>query len=288
MRNSFLLAISAFVVVQIGANASECKIKIGKNKLENRAVFLAGGNAYQLFEGYMNELKKSNIEVKSGDIKVYFHTGQEVKEVELSWKDWLTGKSVQEMWKSKLGKYEAKVNMQELSKADKMGYDIYCISTEAPTKQTSQVQHSQGKGVCSPEANSHIQLGIQFVNNKDYENAKKEFETATKLSNCPLAYANLANIYLLKKDYNFALDAYKKGVELAGDDGFLHFTGAVIYTQRKDYDYALQSLEKSLKAGLRDKNLLSSPDIKPLIKNKKKEVCEILDSYTVYIKECLQ
>lgn len=110
--------------------ASECKIKLNKSNQEKRSVLLAGGNAYQLLEGYMQQLKKDNIDVKAGDIKVYFHTGQELKEVELSWRDWLSGKGVQEMWKSKLSKYEAKISSQELAKADKMGFDIYCISSE--------------------------------------------------------------------------------------------------------------------------------------------------------------
>lgn len=265
--------------------ASECKIKLNKSNQEKRSVLLAGGNAYQLLEGYMQQLKKDNIDVKAGDIKVYFHTGQELKEVELSWRDWLSGKGVQEMWKSKLSKYEAKISSQELAKADKMGFDIYCISSEPVV--SNQPQKVTKKGVCSAESNSHIQLGIQFINNKDYDNAQKEFEAATKLSNCPLAYANLASLYLLKKNYNFAVDTYKKGLEVAGEDGFLHFTGAVIYTQKKDYDYAIDALGRALKLGFNDKTLLTSTEIKPLLKERKKEFCSLLDSYKIVIKECL-
>lgn len=265
--------------------ASECKVKVNKSNQEKRSVLLAGGNAYQLLESYIQELKKNNIEAKAGDIKVYFYTGQELKEVELSWRDWLTGKGVQEMWKSKLSKYEAKINSQELAKADKMGFDIYCISSEPATQKQS--QQTAKKGVCSPDSNSHIQLGIQFINNKDYDNAQKEFEAATKISNCPLAYANLASVYLLKKNYNFAVDTYKKGLEVAGEDGFLYFTGAVIYTQKKDYDYALDALSKALKLGFSDKSLLTSAELKPLLKERKKEFCGLLDNYKIVIKECL-
>ncbi|MEJ5172805.1 MAG: hypothetical protein WHT47_03750 [Hydrogenothermaceae bacterium] len=270
---------------------STCKIKIDKNqKGEKRSVILAGGNGYQLFEGYLNELNKNGIKAKPGDIKVYIHTGTELKEFTLSWQNWLSGKSPEEIWKSKLSKYEAKINNQELAKADKMGMDIYCVSTETTETVSSSKSSYQGnmkKGACSPDSNSHIQVGIQFINNKDYDNAIKEFEAATKSSNCPLAYANLVQAYLLKNNLNFAVDTYKKGVELAGNDGFLHFSGAVAYTAKKEFDYALTALDNALKYGFVDKKLLDSKDLDPLYKTRKGEFCNLMDKYKVVLKKCL-
>lgn len=154
VKKSLTVGIVFFSILFINSYASECKIKVQKGDKWSPGVILASGNAYQLLDGYMRELKKNNIEVKSGDL-----------EVEISWKDGLSGKSVQEIWKSKVAEHEAKVEPQELAKAERIGYDIYCISTET---------------------------------------------TATKLSNCPLAYTNLSNPYLLNKNYNLSLDTYKK------------------------------------------------------------------------------
>ncbi|MEZ0322883.1 MAG: hypothetical protein ABWJ98_01040 [Hydrogenothermaceae bacterium] len=283
MLKKVILLTGVLTALNFSVSASECKVKVNKDqKGEKRSVLLAGGNGYQLFEGYLNELKKNNINVKPGDIKVYVYTDAGLKEFTLSWQNWLSGKSPEEIWKSKLSKYEAKIDPKEITKAEKMGMDIYCISSDSETN-----SQTSSKGYCSQDSNSHIQLGIQFVNNKDYDNAIKEFEAASKASNCPLAYANLIQAYILKKNLNFAVDTYKKGVEVAGNDGFLHFSGAVAYTAKKDFDLALDALDKALKYGFKDKKLLDSKELEPLYKEKKQDFCNLMDKYKIVLKKCL-
>lgn len=261
------------------------------NNSKEKVVFLAGGNAYDLFNSYLRELKEKGQDVKVGDVKIYFFDGTKVKEVSFTWQDWLTGKSPDEIAKQKLSKYNAVINQNELAKALQTGKDIYCIDTSktvAPQNTTAKGGETQKKGSCSTEAQSHINLGLQFATNKDYDNAIKEFNAAiNKSPSCPLAYANLAQVYLEKKDYNFAVDTYKKGVASAGDDWFLHYTGALIYTTKGDYDYALESLEKSLKSGFNDKKLLEDKTISKLFEKKKDAFCSLMDRYKIMYKKCL-
>lgn len=252
------------------------------NNTKEKSVFLAGGNAYDLFSSYVNELKSKGQDVKIGDVKIYFYDGQKVKEVSLSWRDWLSGKSQDEILKSKLSKYDAIINENELAKAYQSGKDIYCINPN-PVVNTKE----KNKPVCSEESKSHINLGLQFVNNKDIDNAIKEFTAATKASNCPLAYGNLIQAYIVKQNYNFAVDTYKEGVSKAGNDPFLHFSGAVAYTAKKDFDYALDALDKALKSGQLDKKLLESKELNPLFENRKQEFCNLMDKYKIVLKKCL-
>jgi tetratricopeptide (TPR) repeat protein len=271
------------------AQQNLCTIKISTDKKGRRSVLLAGANAAQLLEKYKEEAEKKGIKLDLRSLEVYVWDGKKLNSYSLGWGTIFSGESPMATWKKKLSNVEAKINNDELSKAHKLGWDIVCIGEGTPaevkeTKETKEVK----KGECSDTAKNHINLGVGFINNKQIDNAIKEFEAAIKESpSCALAYANLVSAHVLKKNYNIAVDNYLKGVEKAGDDGFLHITGAIAYTYKKDYDLALQALDKALAKGFRDKSVLEGKDLRNLFLKRKAEFCKIMDKYSVVIKGCI-
>jgi tetratricopeptide (TPR) repeat protein len=266
---------------------------------KERGVFLAGGNAWTLFSQYIEVLKEQNIKYSLKNIKVQFFDGKQLRAIAFDWRDWLTGESAMKMWETKLKKYEAVYNQAELNKVKNSSIDIYCnaieeifirIDGKIIKSNGTLSNNTNGTPVngCSPDAKRYIDLGIQFAINKKYENAVNELRQAISISpKCALAYANLVSVYIEKKDYNLAIDTYKEGLKNAGDDGFLHYMGAIAHTYRKEYDYALNSIEKAIKLGFTDPEYYKKSDLYPLIQHKKKEFCKILNENKVIIKECL-
>jgi|GEM_PF-973512 len=273
---------------------------------KERSVFLAGGNAWTLFSEYVDYLKKQNIKYGLRNIKVQFFDGQQLRTVTFDWRDWLSGESAMKMWERKLKKYEAVYNQAELNKARSLGIDIFCVSDQEteiriegkkldiqgqkPEGEKSNIQSSTGikKGDCNPDAKRYVDLGVQLATNKEYENAIKELKQAILISpGCALAYGNLISIYILTKDYNLAIDTYKEGLKNAGEDGFLHYMGAIAHIYRKEYDYALNSIEKAIKLGFTNPEYYKKLDLYPLFQHKKKEFCKILNENKVIIKQCL-
>lgn len=150
-------------------------------------------------------------------------------------------------------------------------------------------QSEPKKVACTLEAQNHINTGISFINNGQLDNAIKEFEAAINASpTCALAYANLVSAYVVKKDYNLAIETYKTGLEKAEEDGFLHMTGAIAYAARKDFDLALVSLGKALEKGYKDIDVLASNELKSLRVNKNKEFCELMNKYSIALKDCIK
>lgn len=256
---------------------------------KEKIVFLAGGNAWQLFEAYLN---KEGNKVKLGNIKVKVWDGKEFKEYKIGWTEYLSGEGLRSLWRKKLSKVEAKYDPKAVEMAKQYGWELFVIepkeSLGVAENRTQEVKSSDRKQVCSQEAISHINLGLQFIQNRQVDNAIKEFSHATKLSpSCALAYANLVSAYVVKRNLNLAIETYRAGVAKAGDDGFLHFAGATAFTQRKDYDLALQALEKALQAGFRDRKAFEDPDLDLLFRARKKDTCDLLDKYGLMLRKCL-
>ena len=267
-----------------------CKVHIQPKKSGERTVLLMGGNAWDLFKAYLDELKKRNISYDLGNIKVKVWNGKELVTQEMTAFSLLTGEGPLKIWENKLKKLNAEYNESTLQDAYNLGWDVFCIPKKKPVAQkVAEPKKEPAKGVCSPEAEMHINLGVQFVKSKDLDNALREFKAAIQKSpGCPLAYANLANLYLLRGDYNLAVDTYKEGVNKAGDHPFLHYAGAVVYTKKGDYDYALQALEKALQSGFKDIDVLKKDkDLLPLKNKKRTEFCGLMLKYNIPLKECL-
>ncbi|MEN3034521.1 MAG: hypothetical protein ABDH18_05990 [Aquificaceae bacterium] len=162
-------------------------------------------------------------------------------------------------------------------------------STEVSKDQSPSASISPSAEKCSLKANDHINAGIAYINSNQVLNAIKEFQVAVKESpSCPTAYGNLVSAHVLNNDLRLAEETYKMGVEKAGDDGFLHATGAIAYAKRREYDLALIALAKSLELGYKNIDMLAGPDIEGLRMEKREEFCNLMVKYSVAIKDCIK
>lgn len=281
---SLILAI--LLVSNIYAQTNLCQIKVSSGK----KVYLAGGDALGLFERYLQEANKKGVKINLRGLEVVFWDGKTERTVKPGWGTLFSGEGIKTWWKKELQNREAKFDSNRVAKALQYGWDVVCISDQPQVSASkgSETKDYSKKGVCSEETKHSINLGISFINNKQIDNALKEFIHAVSIGpTCPLAWANLISAYVLKENYNLAIDAYKSGLEKAGEDAFLHITGAIAYIKRKEFDYALEALEKGLKLGYKDKAILSGREFQPLFVKRKKDFCSLLDKYGVVLKECL-
>lgn len=282
-----MIKIALFVLLSgsvgtLQAQSNLCSVKIGAKVEGKRNVLLMGGNAYSLLEKYFSEANSKGIKVNPRGVVVHVWDGSKMQSFELGWATVFSGEPVMQMWKKRLSGIEAKHNLQELKKAHDLGWDIVCVGMAQEKPQTR-------KGECSAEAKNHINIGIGFINNKQVDNAIKEFREAIRISpTCPLAYANLVSAYVVKKDYNLAINTYREGLEKAGEDGFLHMTGAIAHTAKKEYDLALIALDKALQKGYKNAEVLASRELRDLRTAKRKEFCDLMYKYSVPLKECIR
>lgn len=282
MRKALLVLSLLGAVGTLHAQSNLCTVKIGAKAEGKRNVLLMGGNAYSLFEKYISEANSKGVKVNPRGVVVHVWDGSKMQSFELGWATVFSGEPAMQIWKKKLSGLEAKHNPQELKKAHDLGWDVVCIGMAQEKPQAK-------KGECSPEARSHINTGIGFVNNRQVDNAIKEFKEAIRLSpTCALAYANLVSAYVVKKDYNLAINTYREGLEKAGEDGFLHMTGAIAHTARKEFDLALVALDKALHKGYRNAEVLASKELKDLRTAKRKEFCDLMYKYSIPLRECIK
>lgn len=263
-----------------------------QSKKTEKIVFLGGGNAWELFESYLKKLEDEKKPYKLGAIKVKIWDGKAFKEYSIRWTDYLSGDPLIKVWQRKLKNVEAISDPQVIAQAEKYGWEIYVLEPKSSglEKETKDNTFSIAKtaSVCSPEATSHINLGLQFVKDKQIDNAIKEFTRAKDISpSCSLAYANLISAHVLKGNYNLAIDIYKEIKERLKDNGFLHITGAIAYIKKGDHDYALEALKNALEVGYKDRSVLESSEFLPLIKVRKKDFCNLVEKYNLTIKSCL-
>ncbi|MCS7278232.1 MAG: tetratricopeptide repeat protein, partial [Aquificaceae bacterium] len=189
-----------------------CQTKISTSTKGKRNVFLAGGEAYMLFENYLRQAESKNVRVNPAKVVVHFWNGSRTVSYEVGLMermgDALAGKNIMDVWKKRLASANAQYNEQELKKAHELGWDIVCIG------ETKQVK----VGECSSEAKNHINAGLSFINTKQVDNAIREFEYAIKVSpTCPTAYANLVSAHVAKGNYSLAIEKFNEGVKKAGE-----------------------------------------------------------------------
>lgn len=302
----------SFFLLTKGLFGALCTIKINPDTPPTqRKVFLAGGDAYQLFERYLSELQQRNIQVNLKKIEVNYWDGKSRKTEKLEWGSLLTGMTIKEVWRRKLSKKEAQINEKELEHAHNSNYDIICIggkqikeqrrddklknselktgdSVKDNDKREAKVRR-RGDNECSVHANHHIQIGINFALMEQYDNALREFQDAVKKDpSCALAYANLVSAYVQKRHCNVAVDLYIEGLKKAGDNDFLHISGATAYICKEEYDKALRAFEKALAIGIKNIDLLEKPDLEPLFLYEGNEACKLLRKHGLLNKWCLQ
>jgi tetratricopeptide (TPR) repeat protein len=87
----------------------------------------------------------------------------------------------------------------------------------------------------SPE--EHLNLGVTYEKQGDFDNALKEYKTASK--KLPLAYLYMGNVYFQKKEYEEAEVHYKKAIKKDPENADAHNNLAwLYYTKRERLDEA--------------------------------------------------
>ncbi len=78
----------------------------------------------------------------------------------------------------------------------------------------------------------HINLGVTYEKQGDFDSAIKEYRTAAKKS--PQAYLYLGNAYFQKKDWKGAEEYYQKGIRKEPGNADLYNNLAWLYYTRKE------------------------------------------------------
>jgi tetratricopeptide (TPR) repeat protein len=99
------------------------------------------------------------------------------------------------------------------------------------------------KDPLTPE--EHVNLGVAYEKQGDFDNAIKEYRLAAKKS--PQAYLYLGNAYFQKKDWKRAEEYYQKGIQKEPDNADLYNNLAWLYYTRKEHlDRAEKLAQKAI------------------------------------------
>jgi len=82
----------------------------------------------------------------------------------------------------------------------------------------------------SPE--EHLNLGVAYEQNREYDSALKEYEKASK--NLPVAYLYMGNIYFSKKEFREAEWFYKKVIDEDSKNADAYNNLAWLYYTKKE------------------------------------------------------
>jgi tetratricopeptide (TPR) repeat protein len=86
-------------------------------------------------------------------------------------------------------------------------------------------------------AEEHLNLGVTYEKQGDFDNALKEYKTASK--KLPLAYLYMGNVYFQKKEYEEAEFHYKKAIKKDPENADAYNNLAwLYYTKREKLDEA--------------------------------------------------
>ena len=104
----------------------------------------------------------------------------------------------------------------------------------------------------SPE--EHLNLGVAYERNGEYDNALKEYEKASK--KLPVAYLYIGNIYFSKSEYSEAECFYKKAIAKDAMNADAHNNLAwLYYTRRENLDVAEDMALRAIELDPRKKDI---------------------------------
>lgn len=90
----------------------------------------------------------------------------------------------------------------------------------------------------------HINLGMVYEKNKEFDEALKEYSVASK--DLPIAYLYMGNLFFQQKDYENAEKNYKKAITYTNDAKAYNNLAWLYYTIDKNLDEALELAKKAV------------------------------------------
>ncbi len=253
-----------------------CDVLVQKEQTSARTVYLTGGNAWELFERYLDEAKKQGIDVSLWKVRVVTSNGQERTEQSLGWYEMLTGQGARERWAGRLKKLNTAEDEAGYQNAERQKWDIVCYGG----KGASGMAASSGGQTLAPgstppisrkvdvplAARQHFDQGINHAAARRYDNAVGEFSEAIRVyPTYAAAYANRGIVHMQERRYNKALDDLTKARGLDPRDPFIRYNLAAVYTLQKQLDRATDELDAALAAGFKEYDALcKDADLKEL------------------------
>jgi Flp pilus assembly protein TadD len=134
------------------------------------------------------------------------------------------------------------------------------------------------------QAMDHIQQGMAYSGQRDYQNSEKEFLLATNL--CPtsaVAHANLGTTYIQMRSYNKAERSLETAVNLDTRDPNAMYNLAAVYSLSNKVDLSLEALDKCLNNGFNNiEALRTDPDLDNARKDP--EYTKLLEKHRIFLK----
>lgn len=93
----------------------------------------------------------------------------------------------------------------------------------------------------------YLILGNTYQEQKEYDKAIEAYKKSIALnSNDGDAYNNMGNVYSKKEEYDKAIDAYKKSIALNPNDSVVYTNMGISYGQKEEYDKAINAYQKAI------------------------------------------
>jgi len=133
------------------------------------------------------------------------------------------------------------------------------------------------------EVRRHIERGLNFMRERDYDNAIDEFTLAIeKNPYYSIVYSNRAVAYMQQQKFDKAADDLNKGAEINPKSTVIHYNFVALYSLQGKIDQALDSLDKTLELGFNNYDALrKDPDLNNVRKHP--EFRKICEKYKVFL-----
>ena len=102
---------------------------------------------------------------------------------------------------------------------------------------------------CASSGPNHVDQGMIYANQGDWNNAIAEFQAAIAKSPSSEAYSNLGAAYMQQGKLNLAMEALKNGEQLNANDVSVNYNLTALHSLLDQTDIALQYLDKTLGLG---------------------------------------
>jgi len=168
---------------------------------------------------------------------------------------------------------------------------LLSVTTDIPTKED--IKNSKEKTIQQKSVKDYYNLGIEAIKQEDYNEAIFNFEQALMLDDDleqDKIYFSLGNAYYYKKEYDRAIEAYKRSIDINPDYKVYNNIG-ITYAKKENYKQAINYYKKSIVNNPNNSNSFYNlalsykkiNDCKNALKNYKKALKYDKNSYFSYI-----